>query len=78
MKSYILPIVVEPDDDRWRAFAPVLEARGAATWGYTKDEALKNIQAVAQIVVEDLLNDGEPLPSEVTVSDGPVVAVTVG
>jgi predicted RNase H-like HicB family nuclease len=77
MKSYVFPVVVEPDEDVWRAYVPELESKGAATWGHTKEEALKNIQEVAQMVIEVLLEDGEPLPQGVTVSDRPVVAVTL-
>ncbi len=33
-------IIVEPDEDRWRAYAPALEVQGASTWGYTREEAL--------------------------------------
>ena len=78
MKSYVFPVVLEPDEDVWRAYVPALESRGAATWGHTKEEALKNIQEVAQMVIEELLEDGEPLPDAVSVSDQPAVAVNVG
>ena len=78
MKSYIFPVVLEPDEDVWRAYVPELESKGAATWGHTKEEALKNMQEVAQMVIEVLLEDGEPLPPSITVSDQPVVAVSVG
>lgn len=77
MKSYLFPVVVEPDEDVWRVFVPDLEARGAATWGKTREEALRNIQEVAQMVIEQLLEDGEALPTNISVSDRPVVAVTV-
>lgn len=77
MKSYLLRVVVEPDEDIWRAYVPDLEAKGAATWGHTRDEALRNIQEVTQLVVEELLDDAQPLPSSVTVTDEPVVAVHV-
>ncbi|MCG3199736.1 MAG: hypothetical protein GHCLOJNM_04261 [bacterium] len=77
MKSYILPIVVEPDEDQWRAFVPDLESLGAATWGKTREEALENIREVAQIVIEELIEDGAPLPNSVTESERPVLAVTV-
>ena len=77
MKSYVFPVVLERDADVWRAYVPELEARGAATWGHTREEALRNIQDVAQLVIESLLEDGEALPPSVTVSDQPVVAVTV-
>ena len=45
--------------------------------GHTRDEALRNIQEVTQLVVEELLEDGQPLPTGVTVTDEPVVAVHV-
>mgnify|MGYP001568664721 CR=1 FL=1 len=77
MKSYVFRVVLEPDQDVWRAYIPELEAKGAATWGHTKEEALRNIQEVAQLVIESLLEDGETLPPAVTVSDQPVVAVSV-
>jgi len=78
MQSYVFPVVVEPDGDQWRASVPMLEHKGAATWGKTRDEALKNIEEVAQMVVETLLEDGEPLPAGVTISPQPQVAVNVG
>jgi len=77
MKSYVFPVVVKRDEDVWRAYVPALEERGAATWGHTKEEALGNLQEVLQMVMESLLEDGEPLPPDVSVSDQPVVAVTV-
>jgi predicted RNase H-like HicB family nuclease len=78
MKSYVFPVVLEPDEDVWRAYVPELESRGAATWGPTREEALRNIQEVMQIVLEELLDEGEALPVSVTISDQPAVAVTVG
>ncbi len=66
MKSTIFPVTIEPDEDRWIAYIPELESRGGATWGYTKEEALKNIQEVGQMVIEVLLEDGEPLPANIS------------
>jgi len=77
MKSYVFRVVLEPDEDSWRAYIPELEAKGGATWGRTKEEALRNIHEVAQMVIESLLEDGETLPPRVTEVDEPVVAVTV-
>lgn len=81
MKTYAFKVVVEPDDDRWFAYCPVLEERGAATWGYTEEEAFKNIQEVVQMVVEELIEDGEPIPegpeNEVQILSEPRVVVTV-
>lgn len=53
MKSYLFRVVVEKDEDVWRAYVPELEARAAATWSHTRDEALRNIEEVLQIVIED-------------------------
>jgi predicted RNase H-like HicB family nuclease len=77
VKSYVFRVVLEQDEDVWRAFIPELEAKGAATWGKTKEEALRNIHEVAQMVVESLLEDGESLPTRITEIDQAVVAVTV-
>ena len=55
MKSYIFPVVVEPDEDRWSSYVPGLVDKGATSWGNTEEEALKNIQVVAEIVIESLI-----------------------
>jgi len=77
MRSFVLRVVLEPDEDVWRAYIPELEAKGAATWGHTREEALRNMQEVAQMVMEEMDEDGEPLPPSVTVSDQPLVAVSL-
>ena len=78
MKSYVFPAVVEQDGDAWRACVPGHEEKGMATWGRTRDEALRNLQEVVQMVVEDLLDTGDPIPPGVTILDQPAVAVNVG
>ncbi|MBI1923005.1 type II toxin-antitoxin system HicB family antitoxin [Candidatus Poribacteria bacterium] len=81
MKTYAFKVVVEPDEDRWFAYCPTLEKYGAATWGYTKEEALKHIREVVEMVVEELIEDGELIPEspqeEVTVFPESRVAVTI-
>ncbi|MBI4531535.1 MAG: type II toxin-antitoxin system HicB family antitoxin [Candidatus Latescibacteria bacterium] len=81
MKTYSFKVVVEPDEDRWHAYCPVLERYGAATWGYTREEALQHIHEVVKMVVEELLEDNIPLPKvpqeEVMIFPEPRVAVTV-
>ena len=77
MKTYVFPILLEPADDAWHVCVPELEHLGAATWGKTKDEALRNIQEVVQMVVEEMLEDGLPLPDSVSVYEQPAVAVSV-
>jgi predicted RNase H-like HicB family nuclease len=77
MKSYVFPVVIQPDEDVWRAYVPSLEEKGAATWGHTQEEALRNLQEVTQMVVESLIEDGELLPPVVRISDQPVLAITL-
>ena len=81
MKTYSFKVVVEPDEDRWHAYCPALVRQGAATWGHTQEEALRNIEEVVRMVVESLIEHREPIPEEppdqVRVSPTPEVAVTV-
>ncbi len=81
MRTYSFKVVVEPDEDRWHAYCPALVHQGGATWGYTEEEALKNIEEVVKMVVESLVEHGEPVPEEpgdqVRVSQAPEVAVIV-
>jgi len=77
MKAYSFEVIVEPDEDRWHAYCPALEKYGAATWGDTRDEALRHIDEVVRMVVEELAADGVAIPDA---SEGSVtisrVAVT--
>jgi predicted RNase H-like HicB family nuclease len=79
MKTYIFEVDVVPDEDRWFACCPILEDRGAATWGYTREDALKNIREVLQMTVESMVECGEPIPKEpeVQIFSGPRVAITI-
>ncbi len=80
MKTYLFRVVVEPYGERWQAYCPVLEEQGAVTWGFTEAEALKNIDEVVGMIVEELVEEGGTIPAEpeeeVTISAGPRVAVT--
>jgi len=62
VKTYLFRAVVEPDEDRWVAYAPALKDRGGATWGYTKEEALKHLSEVVQMTVQSMVEHGEPIP----------------
>jgi len=80
VKTYIFRVVVEPDEDRWVAYCPLLQEKGGATWGYTKEEALKNIREVVEMTIESMVEHKEPIPeepeSEVQVFSELKVAVT--
>jgi predicted RNase H-like HicB family nuclease len=71
MTTYIFKVVVEPDEDKWSAYCPALLTQGAATWGNTEAEALRHIHEVVHMVVQALMEDGEPIPEDVLVSQEP-------
>ena len=81
MKTHVFRVVLEPDEDRWFAYCPLLEEKGGATWGYTREEALRNIREVIELTIQGLVEHGEPIPedpeAEVRLSPEPLVAVTV-
>ena len=64
MKTYVFQVVVEPDEDRWAAICPLLERQGAATWGYTREEALMNIREVLRMTLESMAAHGESIPEQ--------------
>jgi len=62
IKTYIFKVVIEDDsfDDgrqAYHAYCPSL--KGATTWGYTKEEALKNIKEVVEVTIESMVERGE-------------------
>ncbi len=88
LKSYTFKVVLEKDkwpdepDEKavWRAYVPILEHKGAASWGNTPEEALQNLQEALHLLLEDMLELGEPIPEskdEVIVFDEPHVTVTL-
>ena len=61
-KSYTFGFKIEhdvfPDGRRaFRAYIPELESYGAASWGYTKEEAIKNLQEVTEMLVEEFTKE---------------------
>ena len=77
MKTYIFPFELAETPEGWHVSVPELEAKGAATWGHTRDEAVRNIQEVMQMVIEEMLADGEELPACVQVAEHAAAAVCV-
>jgi predicted RNase H-like HicB family nuclease len=65
MRTFNFQIVIEPDEDAWTAYCPALIEQGASTWGSTREEAIKHINEVVRMVVESLLEHGEPIPADV-------------
>lgn len=82
MKTYLFKVVVEEDpfeDGRmaYHAYCPAL--KGTSTWGYTMEEALKNIREVVEMTIESMREHGEPILEKpgVEISTEPRVAITV-
>ena len=82
MRTYVFEVVVEQDpfDDgtmAYHAYCPAL--KGATTWGYTEEEALKNVREVVEMTVESMIERAEPIPDQpgIQVFPEPRVAVTV-
>ena len=60
-KTYALAVDFEQEEDgSWSVDIPVLEV--CAAWGFTKEEALGNLQDLTQGYFEVLLEHGDPLP----------------
>jgi antitoxin HicB len=79
VKTYILGVELQQESDgRWSVWIPGLP--GCASWGHTKEEALRNIQDAAELYVEDMLEAGQEIPAQavrVEVREEPAIAVTV-
>lgn len=76
MRSYTFKVVLEkdkwPDEPEekavWRAYIPALPS--AHAWGNTQQEALENLKDAVDLIIEDLLERGEPIPSVIPTADG--------
>lgn len=58
---YVYRVVIEPDEDRYYAEIP---AFGCYSWGYTYEEAFKNIKEALEVWLEVKKEAGEPIPVE--------------
>jgi len=61
-QTFIYRVKIVPDEDTFFADVPALPA--CYSWGYTFEEAMKNIKISAQLCLRDLSEDGEPIPIE--------------
>jgi predicted RNase H-like HicB family nuclease len=59
---YVYRVVVERDEDRYHAEIPTLP--GCYSWGYTFEEALKNIKEALELWLEVKREEGERIPVE--------------
>ena len=84
MKTFIFKATVEKDDGKWIAYVPELRDKGGATWGDTREEALRNLEEVIRLLLEDMEECGELNLIEeklkrkgVKISPEPFISVTV-
>jgi len=87
MKTYLFKIVIEQDEDfdgkpsGYHVYCPALREQGAATWGETHEEAVRNIKEVLEMTLESMKEHGEEIPlnsnGEIQVFEDSRVAVTV-
>ena len=64
MQTYVFSVVIEPDEDRWLAYCPALDYYAAETWGYTRDEARKNIHEILEMILDEFDQEGKPMTGE--------------
>ena len=61
MKTYKFEVELEIDEEGWHVYYPPWSSIGASTWGYTRKEALKNIQEVLSMIIDEFLEEGKPV-----------------
>jgi predicted RNase H-like HicB family nuclease len=80
LKSYVFKVVIEEDqfDDGRPGFSascPALE--GAYTWGETREQALERVHEVVKLILDELQEEGKPIPPGTIEVESPAVMVTV-
>jgi predicted RNase H-like HicB family nuclease len=67
VKNIKLPVVITRDEDGYYlAEVPVLKS--CFTQGKTKEEALENIKEVISVCLDDMAEEGVPIPYEYTLA----------
>lgn len=60
-RRYTYTAVIEPDEGGFHAFVPALP--GCHTFGETMEAARANLKEAAELYLECLIQDGEPVPA---------------
>lgn len=66
MQKFVLPVVIEKDEDGYFVFCPLLQ--GCYTQGDSYEEAIDNIEDAIRLHLEDRLANNEPIPTVEMVS----------
>jgi predicted RNase H-like HicB family nuclease len=82
VRTFVFRVVIDEDpfeDGRmaYAAYVPELKSFGAASWGYSREEAVKNLQEATELVIGSMVARGEDFPEGVKPSEEPLVAVSV-
>ncbi len=64
LRTFVYRVKIVPDENTFFADVPALPA--CYSWGYTYEEAVKNVKISIQLCLEVLSEDGEPIPVENT------------
>ena len=59
-REYILDVVIEPDEDVYHVYCPVLD--GCHSSGDTEAEAFRNIQEAVRLHLDVMIEDGKAIP----------------
>lgn len=71
--TFHIVFFVEPDGDRYHAWSPMLP--GLHADGATAAEAVQQAQELAQLYLEVLIEDGDPIPTGVVEAIPPGVQI---
>ncbi len=69
MRKKSIKIIIEQDEDKWHAYCPMLEEKGASTYGNTLDEAFKNIKEVLYMTLANMKKKGDVEEIEIRIKD---------
>ncbi|HID28329.1 MAG TPA: type II toxin-antitoxin system HicB family antitoxin [Methanosarcinales archaeon] len=75
MEKYVLPVIIEKDEDGYFAYCPALQ--GCYTQGDTYEEAMENIKDAIHLHLEELIASGDAI-SKVPSFSMSAIEVTVG
>jgi predicted RNase H-like HicB family nuclease len=60
-EEHVFEVILEHyPDGRYYVYCPFL--KGCRTWGHSEKEALEYMQEALELYIEDLIDDGKPIP----------------
>ena len=71
-------VMVERDDEAWRAVCPSLRDHGAVTGGETREEALTHMEGVLVMILSEITASGATPPPDEVVPGGIPLTVETG